>query len=430
MDSFKGPCPHRSVPVETDESMTSSTLDLVWPPPCNQCSGLIETSRRPQEHGYEPPGQHAARQTTVPESQQESRATCRDSPEPCFTPQTRSGDKRPPHRAGVSPHGLREQQQHRVNHSRGFTGPSNRPQDLSVELAESLEVPLPLLSDINYTSYVPAQYPAQHPKPEQGTSPRQCACCPPRDLHRHNYRSCHYKHGNPADPYHEPQDHQQSWKVSHKRQQPKEAANASLPECMARPREVMHEVSMDCSLQAGPGPSTGEIRKTISLPEECRSVFITYSVDTANEIILFTKFLTNQGFRPAIDIFDNPMRRMGITKWMDKHLNDKSVLIIVVISPRYKEDVEGYGGDDHGLHTKYIHNQIQNEFIQQGCLNFRLVPVLFPNAKKSHVPNWLQSTRIYRWPEDIQDLLLRLVREERYIIPQCGSELTLTVKPL
>uniref|UniRef100_A0A667ZQH4 SEFIR domain-containing protein n=1 Tax=Myripristis murdjan TaxID=586833 RepID=A0A667ZQH4_9TELE len=105
-------------------------------------------------------------------------------------------------------------------------------------------------------------------------------------------------------------------------------------------------------------------------------------------------------------------------------------MIIVVISPQYKQDVEGVGDDEHGLHTKYIHNQIQNEYIQQRCLNFRLVPVLFPTATKKHVPNWLQSTRIYRWPQDVQDLLLRLLREERYIAPRLGRDLTLTVRPL
>uniref|UniRef100_A0A3P9KHV3 SEFIR domain-containing protein n=2 Tax=Oryzias latipes TaxID=8090 RepID=A0A3P9KHV3_ORYLA len=92
-------------------------------------------------------------------------------------------------------------------------------------------------------------------------------------------------------------------------------------------------------------------------------------------------------------------------------------LIIVVISPKYKKDVEGGGDDEHSQHTKYIHSQIQNEYIQQGCLNFRLVPVLFPNATKADVPSWMKNTRIYRWPSDTQELVLRLLREERYIIP-------------
>ncbi|KAM3861536.1 E3 ubiquitin ligase TRAF3IP2 [Diretmus argenteus] len=203
-----------------------------------------------------------------------------------------------------------------------------------------------------------------------------------------------------------------------------------MPHPAAPPREVMAEVSVGVSFHAAPGAATQEIRRTINLPEECRNIFITYSVDTAKEMIPFTKFLTDQGFNPAIDIFDNPIRRMDITKWMDSFLNDKSVLIIVVISPKYKEDVEGDGDDEHGLHTKYIHNQIQNEFIQQRCLNFRLVPVLFPTASKKHVPGWLQSTRLYRWPQDTQDLLLRLLREERYVAPRLGKDLTLTVRPL
>lgn len=125
-------------------------------------------------------------------------------------------------------------------------------------------------------------------------------------------------------------------------------------------------------------------------------------------------------------------------------------------------------------------SQLQNEFIQQRCLNFRLVPVLFPNATRvstqcsmsvtqdihqqcvgdspsfhlwtaghlslssdssdssvscllvfqDHIPIWLKSTRIYRWPQDTQDLLLRLLREERYIAPPMGKELTLTIRPI
>ncbi|XP_022626163.1 adapter protein CIKS [Seriola dumerili] len=448
MDSFKGPCPHQSVPVEMDESMTSSSLDLVWPPSCEQCSGHTETSRRPQDYDTEPPGggAHDVRQRRLPESQRqhEPRAAGHAAPDPRFVPQTHPGQVNPPHPAIVWPHGLREIQLYErgrmLNPCRGFAGPSNWPQHCSVEEVESLEAPLPLVSDFNWTYDGPSQHPAAHRQPAQCANPKlgshlgYCACCPPTNQRRHIHDyGYHNKHHYSADPHQQPQHHQRSRNLPENRPQLPDAphpAPESVAQRAAPPRDVMHEVSIDCSYGARSGPATREIRKTISLPEECRNVFITYSVDTAQDIILFTKFLTDQGFKPAIDIFDNPIRRMGITKWMDSFLNDKSVLIIVVISPKYKEDVEGDGDDDHGLHTKYIHNQIQNEFIQQGCRNFRLVPVLFPTATKRHVPNWLQSTRIYRWPQDTQDLLLRLLREERYFIPQQGPDLTLTVRPL
>lgn len=40
-----GLCPHQSVPVEMDESMTSSSLNLAWPPPCRQCQEQTESSK-------------------------------------------------------------------------------------------------------------------------------------------------------------------------------------------------------------------------------------------------------------------------------------------------------------------------------------------------------------------------------------------------
>ncbi|XP_071394820.1 E3 ubiquitin ligase TRAF3IP2-like [Centroberyx affinis] len=173
-----------------------------------------------------------------------------------------------------------------------------------------------------------------------------------------------------------------------------------------------------------------EKRRTISLPDECRNIFVTYSADTASEMVPFVEFLTKQGFRPAIDIFDNPIRRMDINNWMDSYLKDQSVLIIIAISPKYKADIEGSGVDRRGLHTKYIYSMMQNEFIQQGSLNFRFVPVLFLDATQRHVPGWLQNTHVYRWPQDTEDLLLRLLREERYAPPPVPMELTLIIRPV
>ncbi|KAK5880593.1 hypothetical protein CesoFtcFv8_023605 [Champsocephalus esox] len=428
---LSGGCPHQSVPVEMDESMTPSSLELACPPPCRQCSGrtVITRSQIPASHEQAGGVAHTEGPWRLPEEQLQL--------PPRAEPPLHA---MPPQRADARLHGLREQaplygRDWLVTHARGFVGNSDWPQHYSVEEAERLDPPLTLRSGDNFSAYVPPPHPACTPGQSQclWRHGRQRACCPPAQLHHHTNNNHLYKYEYPADPCGEPQRPQQSRNSPHTRLQLKDGPNplhGSVAQRAAPAWDVMREVSVHRSLQPDPGPATQEMRRTISLPEECRNVFITYSVDTAREIIPFTTFLTDQGFKPAIDIFDNPIRRMDITKWMDRFLNDKSVLILVVISPKYKEDVEGDGDDEHGLHTKYIHNQIQNEFIQQGCLNFRLVPVLFPNATKRHVPSWLQSTRIYCWPQDTQDLLLRLLREERYIIPQRGADLTLTVRPL
>lgn len=111
----------------------------------------------------------------------------------------------------------------------------------------------------------------------------------------------------------------------------------------------------------------------ISFPLIPGNIFVTYSVDTALEMVPFVDFLTKQGFRPAvsdlvelfqwtvvcyclflyllivdrargqfhllsffyilnvmaalvlfsqIDLFDNQIRRMDINKWMDSYLKD------------------------------------------------------------------------------------------------------------
>lgn len=61
------------------------------------------------------------------------------------------------------------------------------------------------------------------------------------------------------------------------------APHGSVHQCVAPLSYVIHEVSVQRSFQADPGPATREIRKTISLPEECRK---SYGVPLKNVYVM------------------------------------------------------------------------------------------------------------------------------------------------
>ncbi|XP_060769519.1 E3 ubiquitin ligase TRAF3IP2 [Neoarius graeffei] len=391
----EAPCPHLSLPVEMDESMTSSSLNLAWPA-CQKCSVRADDITHPSNY------------IMISDDREGG------GPDACLRDRASGLAPRvatPTQRGASDIHRLHDPLGGMVRLHQEFAL-ARFPErgyimghrwNVPSEVEESLEPPLPLRSDVG-------ESPNRVTRPGPTRSPLyavdpQCPRCPPPPVNM------------PSPP-----------------NQARPAVPVATPQGTTGVRDAPDVMSELCIVPSQPfrmgHVPAQEMRRTVSLPDDCRTVFITYSVDVAEEIFPFVTFLINQGFRPAIDIFDNAVRQMDVNKWMDGYLKDKSVLIIMVISPKYKIDIEGDGSDQHGLHTKYIHSQLQNEFIQQRCLNFRLVPVLFPSANQSHVPLWLQSTRVFRWPRDAQDLLLRLLREERYIAPPLGRDLTLSIKPL
>ncbi|XP_056133580.1 E3 ubiquitin ligase TRAF3IP2 [Lampris incognitus] len=161
---------------------------------------------------------------------------------------------------------------------------------------------------------------------------------------------------------------------------------------------------------------------------EQRKVFVTYEADNdkhVNEIINFVALLRHNGFDTHIDMFEQQFRSISKIDFMERYLSEKEYLIIIIISPKYYETVTAspvsLENDERTFNTVYIHKQLQNEFIQNGSKNFRFIPIVFPGAKKCHVPTWLQNTHVYGWPRDRDDILRRLMRVEKYNPPPIGE---------
>ncbi|KAL6107588.1 uncharacterized protein ACO6RY_18325 [Pungitius sinensis] len=174
-----------------------------------------------------------------------------------------------------------------------------------------------------------------------------------------------------------------------------------------------------------------------SLSLEQRKVFVTYEADNdqhVNEIINFVALLRHNGFDTHIDIFEQQFRSISKIDFMERYLSEKEYLIIIIISPKYHETVTASPGapqaDERTFNTVYIHKQLQNEFIQNGSKNFRFIPIVFPGAKKHHVPNWLQNTHVYEWPFHRDDILRRLMRVEKYNPPPIGELPTIVSIPI
>ncbi|KAM3595134.1 uncharacterized protein V6R79_018718 [Siganus canaliculatus] len=267
--------------------------------------------------------------------------------------------------------------------------------DYSFSDDEDLEAPLPLRSDEEWQDCNPfgpphhsmLNYGLQHAMDVRcyhAATEAHFNCSPTNIYPSH---SCHW-----SDQHTTTWDNSHNWLQCHSKFMTDSMAqwgvSVNVPQFSIPPTESTSQVSMKRLNSAGTEEFCthhNERRQTVSVPDVCRNVFITYSSDVSSEIMSFADFLTQRGFYTAMD------------KWKDSYLTDPSTLIIIAISPKYKADIEGSVLDSHGQQTRYMYTL---------------------------------NTHVYRWPQDTEDFLLRLFKEERYVPPPVSPETTLIIRPV
>ncbi|KAF4107772.1 E3 ubiquitin ligase TRAF3IP2 [Onychostoma macrolepis] len=280
----------------------------------------------------------------------------------------------------------------------------SRPHSLPSQSLESLEYPRSL------RSFPPSTNMYHHPSPSYPEAHLRPPCCGQFGPPPHPMIPVHHCSSRPG--------HQPPYR----------------PSGLMQYREMDTRFSEKGNASVNPRQATQCITH---LPQEQRKVFVTYEADSEEhlkEIIKFGSLLRNNGFDTHIDVFEQQLNSISKIDCMERYLNEKDYLIIIIISLRYYETISGINssveGDERTSNTVYIHKQLQSEFIQNGCRNYRFIPILFPGAKKCYVPTWLQNTHVYSWPKDRDDILRRLMRVEKYNPPPIGPLPTIVSIPL
>ena len=115
------------------------------------------------------------------------------------------------------------------------------------------------------------------------------------------------------------------------------------------------------------------------------------------------------------------MNNLNRNQWIDDHFK-RAAYILLCISPKYKEFVSTKWKEDNAngnsqaqphhnrFHTRYIYDRARSEYIGNGSLNYRFLPVRFLNtgATMDHVPEFLHATLCYTYPDglDLRTFLL------------------------
>lgn len=94
--------------------------------------------------------------------------------------------------------------------------------------------------------------------------------------------------------------------------------------------------------------------------------------------------------------------------------------ILICVSETYINETERGQSEvtestsDKQLHTDYIYQLMVMEYNQIGR-NRRFIPVMLDGTTEEHIPTWLQSTLVYKWPLHFRDLLWFLTKPETRI---------------